>query len=98
MPLLDKIHHTDALSEDRREPTADLTATKSRHKPKQFVDDFIATLDGTNDADEPKRCVDKRSSSLNYRLDSDRAAFYELRCISPRNCASAKGLPYPTRL
>lgn len=55
MPLLDQIHHTDALSEDRREPTADLTATTSRHKPKQFVDDYIAALDGTNNADEPKR-------------------------------------------
>jgi hypothetical protein len=98
MPLLDQIHHTDALSEDRREPTADLTATTSRHKPKQFVDDYIAALDGTNNADEPKRCAAKRTSSLNYSLDSDRAAFYELRCISPRNCASAKASPYPTRL
>lgn len=87
MPLLDQIHHTDALSKDRREPTADLTATTSRHKPKQFVDDYIAALDGTNYADALKRCGAKRTSTLNYSLESDRASYYELRCISPRNCA-----------
>jgi len=51
MLLLDQIHHTDALSEDRREPTADLTVTTSRHKPKNFLDDYIAALDGTDNPD-----------------------------------------------